>query len=677
MKKSLISLILSALTLVPCLVLPAFAEGATVAQVAKNIASEAQFYCWGADSYASLTDGDETTSFPIGYSGQLVINTETPIAGLYIKFYTESAVWDMTANDEQFNCGENGFLHEYVDVADLAGETTEIKMDFPKGGVIGELEIYTEGTLPDTVQVWEKPCDRADLVLFSSHSDDEQLFFAGVLPYSVASGARTQVVYFCEHSNTPVRPHEQLDGLWAVGVRNYPIIGNFPDLYSESKEQAENVFRDEGYDHDDFIEWQVENIRRFEPQVIVGHDAAGEYGHGTHIINSETLREAIAIAADADQYPYLTASYGAWDTPKVYLHLWAENEIVLDFDTPLDYFGGKTAYQMSCEGYDHHKSQHWTWFTQWLLGPEGARYTKASQIGKYNPCRYGLWRTTVGANTGSDLFENITLYDVQDAENAPATEQTTEETTTVPVRPDETAPSPADNSDGLPVIWISVGAGVIVFVIVMIVNMRGGKSDPPEPTRAEVQADKLKEARQKSREKGTAPSRADLQAQKLREARERAVQTEEDVSPVKKTDGTNPAADPGKISQAKPENTGGKTASPEKSAPSQPNRAVSSASRPTEQRPVSHRAASQAQKLREARERAAANTVSAPETSMPQRQTPVAKPSRTVGDATSAAPKPTATRPVKGVTRPTGGRTIPKTGDDAQIRRTKPTDKTY
>lgn len=658
MKKSLISLILCVLTLVPCLVLPVSAEGATVAPVAKNITSEAEFYCWGAGSYGALTDGDETTNFPIGYSGQLVINTETPIAGLYVKFYLKSAVWDMTANGEQFNRGEDDFLHEYVDVAALAGETTEIKMDFPKGGTIGEIEIYTAGTLPDTVQVWEKPCERADLVLFSSHSDDEQLFFAGVLPYAVAAGARTQVVYFCEHSNTPVRPHEQLDGLWAVGVRNYPIIGNFPDLYSESKEQAVNAFANEGYDHDDFIEWQVENIRRFEPQVIVGHDAAGEYGHGTHIINSETLREAIAIAADADQYPYLTASYGAWDTPKVYIHLWAENEIVLDFDTPLDYFGGKTAYQMSCEGYDSHESQHWTWFTQWLLGPDGARYTKVSQIGKYNPCRYGLWRSTVGADTGADFFENITLYDVQEAEEVPATEQSAGEvTTTVPVPSADTPPAPSDSSDGLPVIWISVGAGVIVFIVVVIVNMRGGKSDPPEPTRAKVQADKLKEAREKSREEGTAPSRADLQAQKLREARERATaaQSDEDTAPSEKE------ADNSK-SEAKATAVKPSTTAQTKPAASQPTRTINGATRPTAQRPVSDRAAAQAQKLREARERAAANAANAP-----------ASPTPKASDTAPAKP----TRTVSGATRPTARRTIPKTGSDAQVQRTKPTDKRY
>lgn len=527
MKKTAISLILCISAILSCAVfaVPASAETDST-EAAENITSEAEFYCWGQSDYSALTDGDAVNHFSIGYAGQLVINSETPIAGLYVKFYLESAVWEMTVNDKKFNRGEDDFLHEYVDIAALAGETTQIIMDFPRSAKIGEIEIYTSGKLPDDVQVWEKPLERADLVLFSSHSDDEQLFFAGVLPYSVAYGARTQVVYFCDHSDTPVRPHEQLNGLWAVGIRNYPVIGAFPDLYSESKEGGEQVFANAGYGHEDFIEWQVENLRRFKPQVAIAHDAAGEYGHGTHIINSETLREAVAIAADPEQYPYLTASYGVWDTPKVYLHLWAENEIVMDFDVPLDCFGGKSAYEMSRIGYGYHNSQHWTWFTDWLIGTEGAPITKAAQIGQYSPCRYGLWRSTVGADTKADFFDNITLYSVQEEEEARATDTEGATGTAAPAAPQtDMAGNEGGGEEDSPVSPLMIAAlvgGVAMIVLIVVLVRRSGKSCPPEPTRAQSQAEKLKAARERSRAEGNAPSRSDIQAQRLREARERA-----------------------------------------------------------------------------------------------------------------------------------------------------------
>ncbi|MBP0974919.1 MAG: dockerin type I repeat-containing protein, partial [Oscillospiraceae bacterium] len=99
------------------------------------------------------------------------------------------------------------------------------------------------------------------------------------------------------------------------------------------------------------------------------------------------------------------AQYGTWDVPKTYLHLWAQNPLTMNYDTPLDYYGGRTAYEVSKAGYAKHLSQQYTWFTGWL---KGGGYTKASQITTYSPLKYGLYRTTVGLDTGiNDMFEHI------------------------------------------------------------------------------------------------------------------------------------------------------------------------------------------------------------------------------------------------------------------------------
>ena len=34
------------------------------------------------------------------------------------------------------------------------------------------------GELPDFVQIWNPPCEKADMMIITTHSDDEQLFFA-------------------------------------------------------------------------------------------------------------------------------------------------------------------------------------------------------------------------------------------------------------------------------------------------------------------------------------------------------------------------------------------------------------------------------------------------------------------------------------------------------------------
>lgn len=74
----------------------------------------------------------------------------------------------------------------------------------------------------------------------------------------------------------------------------------------------------------------------------------------------------------------------------------------------MEYFGGKTAYEMSVAGYMCHTSQHWTWFTEWLIGTKTKPLTSAAQIEYYSPCQYGLYRTTVG----DDVFKNDFLEHV-------------------------------------------------------------------------------------------------------------------------------------------------------------------------------------------------------------------------------------------------------------------------
>jgi hypothetical protein len=86
----------------------------------------------------------------------------------------------------------------------------------------------------------------------------------------------------------------------------------------------------------------------------------------------------------------------------------------MDWDKPLDAFGGATAFQMTQKGFLCHNSQQFTWFREWMNGSAGDR-TMASQITYLSPCRYGLYRTTVGADVQkNDFFENVTVYAEQE-----------------------------------------------------------------------------------------------------------------------------------------------------------------------------------------------------------------------------------------------------------------------
>ena len=63
------------------------------------------------------------------------------------------------------------------------------------------------------------------------------------------------------------------------------------------------------------------------------------------------------------------------------------------------------------------------------MGENSSRTTAAS-IETYSPCNYGLFRSTVGLDTlKNDFFENLTVWDRQDAENPADTSDVTETAT--------------------------------------------------------------------------------------------------------------------------------------------------------------------------------------------------------------------------------------------------------
>lgn len=370
-------------------------------------------------NHNKLTDKNENSYVSIKKDNIINIISEENIHGIYIIYELTSQTGTITNNEKNIAIGENGYLHEYIDIFKTFNNITELTIKYNEDVKIGEIYIIGEGEIPEYVEIWEPPLDNnTDLLLFSTHSDDEQLFFLGLLPTYVAKGANVQVVYYVNHNDNPKRLHEQLHGLYTVGIRNYPVIGFIPDAYSESLNGAIKNIEKAGLTVDDAVNYQVEMIRRFKPSVVVGHDELGEYSHGQHILNTHTLKIALEKTNDKTYHEESYNKYGLWDAPKTYLHLYKENQIVMDYDTPLKYFDGLTAYEVSKKGYSKHNSQQWTWFTKWINGANNS-YTKSTDIKTYSPNQFGLYKTLVGEDTlKNDMFENITYRkDIVEKEN--------------------------------------------------------------------------------------------------------------------------------------------------------------------------------------------------------------------------------------------------------------------
>ena len=344
-----------------------------------------------------LMDGDRNTR--LDYYGGKVVHLMAPekICGVYLIWYTEPAPFTVSSGSASQQGGTHGFLHEYIY---LDEPSAEVELTFGGFSPLAEIRTFGEGVPPADVQVWQPECEKADLLVFAAHADDDVIFFGPMIAQSVDRGLNVQVCYLVDHSMKggivwAGRNHELLDAQWTMGITHYPVTGPFPDYYILTLEEAFSSFGEENV-----IRYQVEMLRRFKPWVAAGHDLEGEYGHGAHRLVALCLEQAVERAGDPDQFPESARTWGVWDTPKLYLHYTDVNPIVLDVETPLEHFGGRTAYEVAWEAMMFHESQLQYAHRPFIVAPDPKMY-------RYDCRCFGLVRTTVGTDTGNDIMEHI------------------------------------------------------------------------------------------------------------------------------------------------------------------------------------------------------------------------------------------------------------------------------
>ena len=405
----------------------------------------------------TVRDGSRDSYMDIASGNEISVTSTTDVYAVYFIWDSTPGEWTLETESE-YSHYATGFLHELVILDEPSGDIRVILSD--TNFRLCEMYLFGEGEIPAWVQRWEPVLDRADLLALPTHADDEHLFFGGILPtYAGELGFDVQVAYMTSHWDNRVRPHELLDGLWTAGVTAYPLIGPFPDLFAskDSLANAETV-----YSRAEVLEYQVELLRRFKPRVVVGHDLNGEYGHGAHILNAQTLVEAIELSGDETYYPNSLAKYGVWDVPKTYLHLYAENQLVMDWNKPLDRFGGATAYETAVESFAKHVSQ--------------SPYFAVTQGGTWEDCRkFGLVRSTVGPDVlKNDLFENIDMSPPETPEPSPTAEPTPEPTpepTAATVTPVPTEQPPEPDSDSAVMLWVLRALVALLVILVLLALM--------------------------------------------------------------------------------------------------------------------------------------------------------------------------------------------------------------
>ena len=399
--------------LIALLTLLALSLSVAFAAEANDITEDCKFkVCSSGRKYTLMTDKKYTSyweSNKIKTPWIAITAPEgKPIAGLYVCFGNMPESWEIQTSDDGKDWftavpGDTRFLHAYVALPQPAQHVRLAVTSEKKTALrINDLFVLSEGDLPDWVQVWQPTEEKADILFLSTHPDDELIFFGGAIPTYAVEQQRKVVVAYFSRSNT-TRSSELLNGLWHMGVRTYPVIGNFKDSYAKNLKAAYKTAGGKGKVN----EWIVGLYRQYKPEVVVTQDTNGEYGHKQHMMIADAAQNCIALAANEDEFTASTIAYGTWQVKKLYLHLYPENQITFDWTVPLKSMNGATGIELAEEAYSLHKTQ----------ASSGMSVTETGT--KYDNRVFGLAFTTVGEDVRKDDFlENI--YDAPGSYDAAA-----------------------------------------------------------------------------------------------------------------------------------------------------------------------------------------------------------------------------------------------------------------
>ena len=289
----------------------------------------------------------------------------------------------------EHTAGEGVFTPWHCYYAIPAGACS-IEVEIPNcDAAVSELLVIEKDYVPAAVQKWRETAEKWDLMVISTHQDDEHLFFGAVIPEYVSRGKEVGIVYMVNCGRN--RYSEALNGLWAAGLTNYPVFLGMRDGIIDSKKAAYNYWGGA----ETVVMSVVEQIRYYKPEVVLTHDFGGEYDNNQHKVVAECVAEAVELAADPAFHPESAEKYGVWQAKKLYIHLYDEQgEVTFDWNLPIEGFDGMTGLEISQMCYNYHRSQQ-KW-VQYNLGLA------------YDNYRFGLYSSAVGPDTGkNDLFENI------------------------------------------------------------------------------------------------------------------------------------------------------------------------------------------------------------------------------------------------------------------------------
>ena len=298
---------------------------------APEITAGCQIELSGVKNPKNMTDRKFTTNSESKpqKNPTLTISSDKAIRGLYLCFQKKPESYEIQVKrggSWETYCAGNAFIHAFYALDGVQ----DVRVYTAGSGkqVLGFNEVYVfgEGRLPGWVQRWEPTPEKSDILFAVAHPEEELLYLGGAIPYYAREQERTVAVALLSYANT-TRRSEFLNGLWSMGYRQYPVIGEFKTAKAKSMKAA---YKSAGGEQK-VISWLANVLEQTKPEVLAGPDENGEGN------NSQRM-----MLADACRKVFLTSN--GWQPRKLYLHLFGNsgNQVVFDWNQPMEKLGGRT-----------------------------------------------------------------------------------------------------------------------------------------------------------------------------------------------------------------------------------------------------------------------------------------------------------------------------------------------
>ncbi len=390
--------------LTACLLLAALCPAASAEEDAIELTAGCTITLGGKGKTKNLTDRKFTsyTETKPMKNPTLEISSPEPIHGLYLCFQKMPESYEIQVREGgswETVCEGNGFVHAFYELDGAREIRVRALGDRKQTLGFNEVYVFGDGRIPAWVQRWEETPDKADILFVVAHPEEELLYLGGAIPYYALEQERTVAVAYMSYANT-TRRSELLNGLWSMGYRSYPVIGEFKTAKAKGVKAAYKTI-DTQNGEKVLLSWLNGILEKTKPEVLVGPDPKGEGGNGQRMMLADACRKAF------------TAPEG-WQVSKLYLHLYgsADEQTVFDWDQPLEKLGGRTGMGLAYYAYLFHKTQD---DQERSVYQEGITYANNT---------FGLAESLVGEDLlHQDLLENIPLENLTRREPAEADEE--------------------------------------------------------------------------------------------------------------------------------------------------------------------------------------------------------------------------------------------------------------